>query len=73
MGEPPGSIGWLYGDGVFGSAHCKAPGTRKALKEANEKPGEEGQKRLTRLRPFDLEQAGRSTSESVYLVAEVKG
>ena len=36
-GEPPGSIGWLYGDGVFESSHGKAPSTVKALKEANEK------------------------------------
>jgi hypothetical protein len=36
-GEPPGSISWLYGDGVFESAHNKAPSQVKALKEANEK------------------------------------
>ena len=36
-GEPPGSIGWLYGDGIFESSHGKQPATLKALKEANEK------------------------------------
>jgi len=37
IGDPPGSIGYLYGDGVFRSAHGKAPSQIKALKEANEK------------------------------------
>ena len=36
-GSPPGSIDWLYGDGVFESAHNKAPSQVKALKEANKK------------------------------------
>jgi len=36
-GSLPGSIDWLYGDGVFESAHGKAESQRKALKEANEK------------------------------------
>jgi len=36
-GSPPGSIDWLYGDGVFESAHNKGESQRKALKAANEK------------------------------------
>jgi hypothetical protein len=36
-GSLPGSRDWLYGDGVFESAHGKAPSQVKALKEANEK------------------------------------
>jgi hypothetical protein len=36
-GSLPGSVDWLYGDGVFESAHNKAPSQVKALKEANEK------------------------------------
>jgi len=36
-GELPGSISWLYGDGVFESGQGKQPGTAKALKEANKK------------------------------------
>ena len=37
IGDLPGSVGYLYGDGVFESAHNKAPSQVKALKEANEK------------------------------------
>ena len=36
-GDQPGTLGWLYADGVFESAHNKAPSQIKALKEANEK------------------------------------
>lgn len=36
-GDLPGTIAWLYGDGIFESAHNKAPSQIKALKEANEK------------------------------------
>jgi hypothetical protein len=35
-GEPPGSIGWLYGEG-FESQHGRQPGTLKALALAREK------------------------------------
>ena len=36
-GDLPGTIAWLYGDGIFESAHGKAPSQIKALKESNEK------------------------------------
>jgi hypothetical protein len=35
-GSLPGSVDWLYGDGVFESAHGKAPSQIAALKKANE-------------------------------------
>jgi hypothetical protein len=35
-GSLPGSVDWLYGDGVFESAHNKAPSQIAALKKANE-------------------------------------
>jgi hypothetical protein len=37
IGDPPGSIGYLYGDGIFRSAHGKAPASVKALKDSREK------------------------------------
>lgn len=36
-GGMPGTLEYLYGDGVFESQHGKQPGTVKALKKANEK------------------------------------
>jgi hypothetical protein len=36
-GNKPGTIAWLYGDGVFESAHGKQPGTVKSITKANEK------------------------------------
>jgi hypothetical protein len=35
-GDPPGSVGWLYGDGVFESSHNKAPSQVAAMAKANE-------------------------------------
>jgi hypothetical protein len=43
-GSLPGSVDWLYGDGVFESAHGKAPSQVKALKEANEKRAKDAKK-----------------------------
>jgi|HubBroStandDraft_2_1064218.scaffolds.fasta_scaffold220606_2 hypothetical protein len=36
-GEPPGSIGWLYGEGAFESGHGRQPGTLDALAKSREK------------------------------------
>jgi hypothetical protein len=43
-GDPPGSIGWLYGDGVFESAHNKAPSQIAAMVKANEKRAKKAKK-----------------------------
>jgi hypothetical protein len=43
-GGQPGTLDWLYGDGVFESAHNKAPSQRKALREANERRAKQAKK-----------------------------